>query len=35
MTKKMSTPRAELSPFAPFILSMKIATDRIREVIGK
>lgn len=35
MTQKLSTPRTELSPFAPFILSMKIATDRIREVIWK
>jgi len=35
MTRKLDKPRTELSPFAPFILSMKIATDRIREVIWK
>jgi len=35
MTKELSAPRASLSPYAPFILSITIPTDRIREVIGK
>jgi len=35
MTRNLSEPRKELSQYAPFIMSMKIATDRIREVIGK
>ncbi|MFA6090162.1 MAG: polyribonucleotide nucleotidyltransferase [Candidatus Gracilibacteria bacterium] len=35
MTRELSVPRTSLSPYAPFILSITIPTDRIREVIGK
>lgn len=35
MTQELSSPRPNLSPYAPFILSMMIPVDRIREVIGK
>ncbi|EKE27530.1 MAG: hypothetical protein ACD_3C00196G0023 [uncultured bacterium (gcode 4)] len=35
MTKTLTTHRPELSPFAPFIVSMRIPVDKIREVIGK
>ncbi|MCQ2527567.1 MAG: polyribonucleotide nucleotidyltransferase [Saccharofermentans sp.] len=31
---KIAAPRAELSPFAPRIISMQIPVDKIREVIG-
>jgi len=34
MTEAIGTPRAELSPFAPRILTIKIHTDKIREIIG-
>ena len=34
MGKAISEPRAKVSPFAPRIISMKIPTDKIREVIG-
>ena len=30
----ISKPRAEMSPFAPRIYTMKIPVDKIREVIG-
>lgn len=35
MTQELSLPRPNLSPYAPFILSITIPVDRIREVIGK
>jgi polyribonucleotide nucleotidyltransferase len=35
MQKAIDTPRAELSEFAPRLLTMKIHPDKIREVIGK
>ena len=35
MAKAITTPRAELSEFAPRLLTMKIHPDKIREVIGK
>lgn len=35
MLKNLSAPRAELSEFAPFIVSMKVHPDRVREVIGR
>jgi polyribonucleotide nucleotidyltransferase len=35
MAKAISTPRAELSDYAPRLLTMKIHPDKIREVIGK
>lgn len=35
MTQELSAPRSNLSPYAPFILSITIPVDRIREVIGK
>ena len=35
MAKAIGTPRAELSDFAPRLLTMKIHPDKIREVIGK
>jgi polyribonucleotide nucleotidyltransferase len=34
MEQTISTPRAEMSPFAPRIYTMKIPVDKIREVIG-
>jgi polyribonucleotide nucleotidyltransferase len=34
MEQTISTPRAELSPFAPRIVSFMINPDRIRDVIG-
>ncbi|MBQ8870412.1 MAG: polyribonucleotide nucleotidyltransferase [Alphaproteobacteria bacterium] len=34
MAKAISEPRAKVSPFAPRIISIKIPTDKIREVIG-
>jgi polyribonucleotide nucleotidyltransferase len=35
MAKSISTPREELSEYAPRIISFKINPDRIRDVIGK
>jgi polyribonucleotide nucleotidyltransferase len=35
MNQTIATPRAELSEFAPRIITMKIHPDRIRDVIGK
>jgi polyribonucleotide nucleotidyltransferase len=35
MAKAITTPRAELSEFAPRLLTLKIHPDKIREVIGK
>jgi polyribonucleotide nucleotidyltransferase len=35
MAKALTAPRAELSEFAPRLLTMKIHPDKIREVIGK
>ncbi|HBK56020.1 MAG TPA: polyribonucleotide nucleotidyltransferase, partial [Xanthomonadales bacterium] len=35
MQKVISQPRAEMSEFAPRLLTMKIHPDKIREVIGK
>ena len=35
MTKDLSEPRKELSPNAPFILSMRVPLEKIREVIWK
>jgi polyribonucleotide nucleotidyltransferase len=35
MAKAITTPRAELSEFAPRLLTMKVHPDKIREVIGK
>jgi polyribonucleotide nucleotidyltransferase len=35
MAQAMTTPRAELSEYAPRLLTMKIHPDKIREVIGK
>jgi polyribonucleotide nucleotidyltransferase len=35
MSKAISTPRAELSEYAPRIVTMKINPERIRDVIGK
>lgn len=34
MEKAIAAPRAELSPFAPRIVSFKIDTEKIRDVIG-
>jgi polyribonucleotide nucleotidyltransferase len=34
MTETISQPRAELSPLAPRILTLRIARERIRDVIG-
>jgi polyribonucleotide nucleotidyltransferase len=34
MEQTIATPRAEMSPFAPRIYTMKIPVDKIREVIG-
>jgi len=35
MSKAISAPRAELSEYAPRILTMKVNPERIRDVIGK
>lgn len=35
MTKELQIPRSELSSFAPCIISMKVAPEKVREVIGK
>jgi polyribonucleotide nucleotidyltransferase len=35
MAKAISAPRAEMSEYAPRLLTMKIHPDKIREVIGK
>ncbi|MGA9031752.1 MAG: polyribonucleotide nucleotidyltransferase [Sulfuricaulis sp.] len=35
MSKAISTPRAELSEYAPRIIAIKINPERIRDVIGK
>ena len=35
MAKTISTPRAEMSEFAPRIISIKIDPEKIRDVIGK
>ena len=35
MGKDLSEPRTEMSPYAPRFLTMRIKTDKIREVIGK
>ncbi len=35
MQKILSEPRKELSPYAPFILSVQVPEDKMREVIGK
>jgi polyribonucleotide nucleotidyltransferase len=35
MDKTLSAPREKMSPYAPRIVTMKIPTDKIREVIGK
>lgn len=35
MAKVISTPRAEMSEYAPRLLTMKVHPDKIREVIGK
>jgi polyribonucleotide nucleotidyltransferase len=35
MNKVLATPRPEMSDYAPRIITMKIDTDRIRDVIGK
>jgi polyribonucleotide nucleotidyltransferase len=35
MAKVLSAPRAEMSEFAPRLLTLKIHPDKIREVIGK
>lgn len=35
MSKALTTPRSELSEFAPRLLTIKIHPDKIREVIGK
>ena len=35
MSKALTTPRAELSEYAPRLLTIKIHPDKIREVIGK
>lgn len=35
MAKVIPTPRAELSPYAPLIITIQILPEQIREVIGK
>lgn len=35
MNKTISTPRTEMSAYAPRILTMRVPTDKIRDVIGK
>jgi len=35
MSQELSAPRSNLSPFAPFILSLFVPQEKMREVIGK
>jgi polyribonucleotide nucleotidyltransferase len=35
MAKCLSAPRASLSPYAPYLLSIQVPQDKMREVIGK
>ncbi len=35
MNKALSAPREEMSDYAPRIITIKVATDKIRDVIGK
>ena len=35
MKKCLSAPRPELSPYAPFLLSVFVPEEKMREVIGK
>ena len=35
MNQTMTNPRQEMSAYAPRILTMRIPTDKIRDVIGK
>jgi polyribonucleotide nucleotidyltransferase len=35
MNQALSTPRTEMSAYAPRILTMRVPTDKIRDVIGK
>lgn len=35
MTRELAAPRAKLSPYAPFILSVFVPQEKMREVIGK
>lgn len=35
MAKALAAPRTELSPYAPFILSVFVPEEKMREVIGK
>lgn len=35
MNRTLSTPRTEMSAYAPRILTMRVPTDKIRDVIGK
>jgi polyribonucleotide nucleotidyltransferase len=35
MNRTISTPRTEMSAYAPRILTMRVPTDKIRDVIGK
>ena len=34
MLQTISTPKSELSPYAPYIMSFKVKPDQIREIIG-
>jgi polyribonucleotide nucleotidyltransferase len=35
MDKALSAPRTEMSPYAPRIVTIKVPTERIRDIIGK
>jgi len=35
MSRELSSPRSNISPFAPFILSVFVPQEKMREVIGK
>lgn len=35
MSRELSAPRPKLSPYAPFILSILVPQEKMREVIGK
>lgn len=35
MSKELAAPRPNLSPYAPFILSVQVPQEKMREVIGK
>lgn len=35
MRQTISEPRADISPYAPYLLKFKVESDQVREIIGK